>query len=213
MKLNLVFIVFVLFFCGCKKSSKTSTQEFPPNPDHIEQEKYDAIQILKSKKCLIENPDISINGIELRVDETANKIISENITLNQNNDYVFTNGTIGNKITLTQFEGDSKNQFSKILVEEKNLNKEKIVSKNIGIIQTNNGIKLGISKEELVSKLGKCYVPIESTKNGIQLYYYFETHPNSKENILTKNNLPAYSATYTFWKNKLVAFQFGFEYP
>ncbi len=202
-----------MFFCGCKESSKKIAQEFPPNPDQIEQEKYDATQKLKIKKCLIESPDISINGIELRKHETANKILGKKIILNQNNDYVFTNRSTGNKITLTQFEGDSKNQFSKILVEEKDLKNEKLDSKNIGIIQTNNGIKLGISKEELISKLGKCYAPIDSTKKGIQLYYYFETHPNSKENILTKNNLLAYSATYTFWKNKLVAFQFGFEYP
>ena len=213
MKLNLVFFVCILLFCGCKESSKASTQEFPPNPDQIEQEKHEGIQLLKSKKCFIENPDISINGVELRDEKTATKILGKNIALNKNNDYIFTNGTLENKIILTQFEGDIKNQFSQILVEEKDLKNEKIDSKNIGIIKTNNEIKLGISKEELISKLGKCYAPIDSTKNGIQLYYYFETHPNSKENILPENNLPAYSATYTFWKNKLVAFQFGFEYP
>jgi len=66
------------------------------------------------------------------------------------------------------------------------------------------GISLGISKQDLISKIGK---PTKVT--GDQYEYRAEFN----DGILKNYNMPIYYGKYTFDKNKLITFSFGFEYP
>ncbi len=84
---------------------------------------------------------------------------------------------------------------------------------NFDTFKTEKGIKLGMSKQEVISRLRKCYVVVDSTKELIELYYRIEYPKDSKTKILESNNMPVYYATYGFWKNELKQYEFGFEYP
>ncbi len=68
---------------------------------------------------------------------------------------------------------------------------------------TQKAISLGISKEDLISKIGKPKVA-----TGNQYEYRTENH----KGILKTYNMPIYYGKYKFVKNRLVSFSFGFEY-
>jgi hypothetical protein len=69
---------------------------------------------------------------------------------------------------------------------------------------TQKGIFLGMSKEELISKLGKPKLGLDDM---------LEYKAKNDAGILAKYNMPIYYGKYTFRKNKLVSISFGFEYP
>ena len=69
---------------------------------------------------------------------------------------------------------------------------------------TKKGISLGITKEELIIKIGN-----PNRVTGDQYEYRAEYHGG----ILKRYNMPIYYGKYTFVKNRLVSFSFGFEYP
>jgi hypothetical protein len=79
--------------------------------------------------------------------------------------------------------------------------------------ETEKGIKLGISKKEIVDKLGTCYVAEDSANNNITLNYRIELPNDSKTKLLTSNNMSIYYAIYRLTNDKLKYFEFGFEYP
>jgi hypothetical protein len=79
--------------------------------------------------------------------------------------------------------------------------------------ETEKGIKLGISKGEIIEKLGTCYVVKDSTKNSIVLNYRLELPNDSKTILLKSNNMPIYYATYRLTNDRLENIEFGFESP
>ena len=84
---------------------------------------------------------------------------------------------------------------------------------NFDSFETQNGIKLGINKKQIIEKLGNCYASIDSTKSYIELFYRIESPKDTKTKILEKNNMPIYYASYKLWNDKLEKYEFGFEYP
>ena len=69
---------------------------------------------------------------------------------------------------------------------------------------THKGISLGISKEDLVRKIG-APAPVTAKR-----YEYKSEYDKA---ILKRYNMPLYYSSYAFVNNKLVSFSFGFEYP
>ncbi|MCP4763830.1 MAG: hypothetical protein GY870_18810 [archaeon] len=69
---------------------------------------------------------------------------------------------------------------------------------------TKKGIYLGMCREELISKLGK-----PKMDENDKLKYKAENN----KGILAKYNMPIYYGEYTFKRNELISFSFGFEYP
>lgn len=78
---------------------------------------------------------------------------------------------------------------------------------------TEKNIKLGLTRKEVVAILGPCYSTGDSTKKGITINYRFESPQDSRTKLLERQNMPIYYATYVFQHDKLVEFEFGFEYP
>jgi len=70
-----------------------------------------------------------------------------------------------------------------------------------------------MTKKLIIESFGSCYVPLDSAQDKIELYYRLETPNDSRTRILESNNMPVYYASYKLWKDKLVKFEFGFEYP
>ena len=75
---------------------------------------------------------------------------------------------------------------------------------------TGKGIKLEITKQELIDSLGDPRETINE-KGYTILSYRIDNYEQS--DFLKHYNLPCYYGKYIFKNNKLIEFAFGFEYP
>ena len=116
-------------------------------------------------------------------------------------------------MTLTQHPGDGKYNISIFKVEYSRIGDHGYKRLAIDTFKTEKGIKLGMSKEHIIEKLGTCYITNDSSKNYIEINYRIESPKDSKTKLLERQNMPIYYATYKLRMNKLEVFEFGFEYP
>ena len=211
-------LFFISVFIGCKKAEnklalKKGRMELIPEPDQAERLKYEALLKLKKSNCIFDEPDISVNGIEIRNFESAKKVIEDKDQIDEFGQYHFYSNMESETLTLIQHPGDSKYQISIFKVENSSKESFNYRKFKADAFKTGKWIKLGMSKSDIVKILGKCYAPIDSTKGYIELYYTIELPNDSKSKLLEKNNMPSYYASYKLWNNKLQKFEFGFEYP
>ena len=192
---------------------KNDRMELVPEPDKQERLLGEAIQKLKNSNCNFIEPDTSLCGITLRNSSSADKVIGKNNKVDEREQYGFYSLMDAETLTLTQHPGDGKNQISIFSVSYSDKADHGYKQLNVETFQTEKGIKLGLTKEQIVAKLGNCYAVVDSTKDCIELYYRIENPNDSKTKILETNNMHIYYATYTFCKNKLRYYEFGFEYP
>ena len=196
-----------------KTAEKNDRIELIPEPDRHERLIGEAIQKIKFVNCEFLDPDTSISDIILRNSKSADKVIGTNNISDERGQYHFYSKMDAETLTLTQHPGDGKNQISIFNITYSDKADHGYKQLNIDAFKTEKGIKLGMSKSEVLSRLGNCYVVVDSTKELIELYYRLENPKDSKTNVLKNHNMPAYYAIYEFWKNELKNFEFGFEYP
>jgi hypothetical protein len=218
MKNILIIILTITLLTSCNKLQKQTIGEndrleFVPEPDKVERLKYEAIEKLKKSNCTFNEPDTSLCGIILRNSESATEIVGSENIIDKLDHYRFYSKLESETLTLTQHPGDSKNQVSIIKVEKSDKASYGFKELNIDTFKTEKGIKLGLTKKQIIEKLGNCYAPIDSTKGYIELYYVIEQPKDSKSKILQSNNIPKYFASYKLWNDRLEEFEFGFEYP
>ncbi|CAD0005514.1 MULTISPECIES: hypothetical protein [Flavobacterium] len=217
MKKILVPIISILLLISCNNSAKKKSEnnriELIPEPDEDERLKYEEIQKLKNSNCILENPDVSVCGIQLRNSESTISIIGNNDKIDQFNNYHYYSNFESETLTLTQHPGDGKFQVSIFKVEKSS--KESLGYRQLKFdsFKSEKGIKLGMNKKQILQKLGNCYAPIDSTDGYIELYYRIESPEDTKTKLLEQNNMPIYYASYKLWKDKLEKYEFGFEYP
>ncbi len=171
------------------------------------------IEKLKTKNCDFLEPDTSLCGITLRNSISADKVIGTDNKTDEREQYHFYSLMNAETLTLTQHPGDGKNQISIFSISYSDKADHRYKQLNFDTFQTEKGIKLDLTKEQVVEKLGNCYTVVDSTKDRLELYYRIENPKDSKTKILESNNMPIYYAIYTFCKNKLRYYEFGFEYP
>ena len=155
-------------------------------------------------------PDISINDIKLS-DTTAVVLGYSDLKYNviegkEELPYViFTNENKTEILKLYLFYGAKRNEFyqAEISPYDKKTISNPTKYKNFS---TESGIKLGISKKDLIKIKGNNFVET----NHILRY---EISDYEKSHFLGKYNLPIYFAEYTFDQDKLSKIYFGFEYP
>ncbi len=76
---------------------------------------------------------------------------------------------------------------------------------------TESGIKIGLTKSELLAIKG---TPFQiKTEQGNEILCYKINSFDSDTKILSKYNMPEYYADYTFKQSRLIKFEFGFTYP
>lgn len=218
MKNTLIIILTLILLNNCNKlqkqtASENERTELVPEPDKAERLKFEAIEKLKNSNCIFSEPDKSLSGIILRNSESAAKIVGSENSVDSLDQYRFYSKLENEILTLTQHPGDSKNQISIIKVEKSNKKNSGFKELNFDSFKTEKGIKLGLTKKQIIEKLGHCYAPIDSTKDYIELYYVIEQPKDSKSKILENNNMPKYFASYKLWNDRLEQFEFGFEYP
>ncbi|MCP2028392.1 hypothetical protein L1276_003562 [Flavobacterium sp. HSC-32F16] len=218
MRKILYFIFFVLLFVNCNNAdnrslAKNTRTDLVPEPDKEERLKYEALLKLKKSNCILDEPDISVNGIDIRDSESAKMIIGEKDKINESGEYYLYSNLERETLTLIQHPGDAKYQISIFKVETSSklsYNYRQIKEANF---KTGKGIKLGMNKNDIIQKLGKCYAAIDSTKGYMELYYRIELPNDTKAKLLKNSGMPVYYASYKLWNDKLEKFEFGFEYP
>lgn len=205
-------------FISCKKSDsniidKKFKLELLPEPDRDEIFKYETIEALKKDTCKFLNPDISINNIFIKDYNSSDKIIGNDNQIDIYEQYHFYSKYKKEILTLNQHPGDGRNDISIFKVEISNKKEKNYKVLNIETFESEKGIKLGVSKEFVKNKLGKCCKEILNSNNQIDLLYRIEQPNDSGTKLLKKYNMPVYFASYKFLNDKLIEFEFGFEYP
>ena len=155
-------------------------------------------------------PDISVNDIKLS-DTTAVVLGYSDLKYNviegkEELPYViFTNENKTEILKLYLFYGAKRNEFyqAEISPYDKKTISNPTKYKNFS---TESGIKLSISKKDLIKIKGNNFVET----NHILRY---EISDYEKSHFLGKYNMPIYFAEYTFDQDKLSKIYFGFEYP
>ena len=155
-------------------------------------------------------PDISVNNIKLS-DTTAVVLGYSDLKYNviegkEELPYViFTNENKTEVLKLYLFYGTKRNEFyqAEISPYDKKTISNPTKYKNFS---TESGIKLGISKKNLIKIKGNNFV---ETNHVLR----YEISDYEKSHFLKKYNLPIYFAEYTFDQDKLSKIYFGFEYP
>lgn len=215
--LQLLFIVFLLTSCdnsANKKLNKNESRELLPEPDKNLKEEYQAKEKLKDLNSYIANPDTSVVGIKIRNIESVLNVLGRKIELSGDSTHLFYSSDQKQRLCLRVHAGDFKNQVSIFSVTYSNHPKGNVRKIYSEVFETEKGIKLGLSEKQIVQKLGNSYSLESKANNGNRTIYYTIEYPNdSKTKILKTNNMPAYYAKYTFKDDKLIFYEFGFEYP
>jgi len=196
-----------------KKNVKNDSPQNFSVPEEAEKSQSATISYSKRNGCVFFDPDTSLCEIVLRDSESATRIIGTDNKIDDNEQYHFYSKKERETLTLSQYPGDFKNQISLFKVEFSDKASYNYKLLDIDTFRTEKGIKLGLTKNQIIERLGNCYLPVDSTKGYIELYYRIEQPEDSKTKLLENNNMPVYYAKYKLWNNKLEKFEFGFEYP
>lgn len=212
----LVILLLAILVATCNNAQINTAdkkERLAPEPDKHERLLGEAIQKLKKNNCTFAEPDTSLNGITLRNSQSADFVIGTDNKVDENGQYHFYSLMHTETLKLTQHPGDRKNQISVFSVSYADKGDHGYKQIKVETFQTEKGIKLGLSKQQLIEKLGNCYAIVDSTEHCIELYYRIENPKDSKTKFLEINNMPAYYARYTLCGDKLRHYEFGFEYP
>jgi hypothetical protein len=196
-----------------KSVDKNDRVELVPEPDKELREEYEKQQELNKSKFAFIDPDTSVANIKIRNAESILNILGKQTKLEGDSTHVFYSSDKKQKLGLTVHPGDYYSQVSIFKISYSDNSKQNFRQVNSREFKTEKGIKLGISKNEVIEKLGTCYVAKDSTKNSIELNYRIELPNDSKTKLLTSNNMPIYYAKYRLTNDKLDNIEFGFEYP
>jgi len=158
--------------------------------------------------------DISVNDIFLQDSRSTEKVLGGNIIVITEQDLPSASVRVSNKnrsevLILTFHPGDIKNSCSEFTVTAADT-QEAITLSGAAHFITGKGIKLGISKSDVMRILGEAYA-LEAHENGLTIKYRLEGIESSA--FLKRYNMPIYYGRYKFINDSLIEFSFGFEYP
>lgn len=213
--LRLIFIPALLIYstsCNHLDSKRLKQKITIPAPCKDSEETYETPQTNKTPLCNFANPDTSLSGIKL-IDAKSATLILKVKRLNGDSTYHFYTTDKKEDLGVTVHPGDGYSRVGIFQVKYAGDLKSKATSLAIKHFATEKRIKLGLLKNEVISRLGSCYTINDSTKNTIEINYKLERPQDSRTKLLQRQNMPIYYATYKFRNDKLIEFEFGFEYP
>jgi len=223
--LTVLSILILFFSCNnSKKETQVKTEpiqaeiknerlELIPEPDKEERLKWEKKNKELFESCFLQNPDSSVAGINIDDVESTIKVLGKETKLGGDWTYRNLNKDKSQFLNLTVYPGSYYNQISLFEVGYTNkiLKRDRFLE-NIDF-RTEKGIKLGMSKSEIIEIFGDCYTVNLKTSDTLNIAYRIELPQDSKNEYLSKHNMPIYYAEYDFIKSKLNRFEFGFEYP
>ena len=213
--ITILLSMFVLFSCADTRQEGTlqnENRELVLEPDKAELLKVEALQNLRNSDCVFLNPDTSVLSLKIRDAKSGKNFIGNDNPGNQE-EYRFYSNTFQQLLSVTQHPGDGKYQISIFRVEYAKKDDYGYRRLMVDTFKTEKGIMLGMSKAEIISRLGNCYAALDSTKGYMELYYRIESPKDSKSHLLARHNMPTYYASYKVRNGGLESFEFGFEYP
>jgi hypothetical protein len=196
-----------------KSADRNDRNELVSKQEKILRAEYKKEQEYSKLNCAFIDPDTSVAGIKISNTESTLSILGKQTKLEGDSTHVFYLSDKKQKLQLTVHPGSYYSQVSIFNISYSEISNQNARQIKTREFETEKGIKLGISKKEIIEKLGNCYLAKDSTKNSIELNYRIELPYDSKTKLLTTNNMPIYYATYKLKNDKLKNIEFGFEYP
>lgn len=200
---NIILFCLTLTACGLTQAtySQTATETLKLTTD-------------STYPCQLANPDTSLFDIILLDPKSSIKQVGEKyVLIDDHKDMMrkhFCSQDQQQTLTLFFHYGGSPNEVTEFQVKQYSPSDSATTLKTNNFV-TNSGIKLGLSRQQIISILGNCFKTIRKDKHFEIIKYRIDNFDNS--DFLTRFNYPVYYADYEFQDNKLVRFRFGFEYP
>lgn len=194
--------------------TETGSEQFSPK-ENISHERFEDIFITtidSTYPCQLARPDTSVYGVILQDRKSSIKQLGEKFEPIEGNDNM-ANMTFCSQDKSQIFRvyfhyGGYRNVYSEFQVKENSINESATILQTDEFV-TNSGIKLGLTKGEIISILGKCFKTIKTNGNTEIIKYHIDDLPHSK--FLQRYNYPSYYAEYEFRSDKLIRYRFGFE--
>ncbi|MEI9946445.1 MAG: hypothetical protein WDN26_19770 [Chitinophagaceae bacterium] len=217
MKEIILAILAISLLTNCNDSNKKTVDNNDrvevPEPDKALKEEQEKQNKLSEATCSFSDPDTSVAGIKIHNVESTLQILGKQTKLEGGPAHIFYSSDKKQKLGLTVHPGSNYSEVSIFNVSYADNSKQNGGRINTKEFETEKGIKLGISKKEIIERLGNCYITKDSTKNSVELYYQLALPGDSKTKLLKSNNMPVYYAAYKLKNDKLDSFEFGFENP
>ncbi len=140
-----------------KSVDKSDRLELVPEPDKELREEYEKQQELNKSKCGFIDPDTSVVGIKIRNVESTLNILGKQTKLEGDSTHIFYSSDKKQKLGLTVHPGDYYGQVVFFNISYSGQLKAERPTNKFKGFKTEKGIKLGISKKEILEKLGTCY--------------------------------------------------------
>jgi hypothetical protein len=170
---------------------------------------------IAAQPVLPKQADISVSNIFLHDLASQKQVLGNDIPFDKNADLPVAtfSSTHGRQFLTVYSHPGGVGEIAEIRVSSspgKNLVARRIAA--VDAFVTGNGIRLGLTKSQVVSCLGS---PLRTSGKGrsVTLEYRIEGAEQNSSEFLAFYNMPNYYGSYTFKNSHLVAFQFGFEYP
>lgn len=192
----------------------SNKNEFATATKKINQPAFNNLGIDSTYPCQLSKPDTSIFDIILNEPNSSiKKIGKQNHLKETDNDFPcvrFSNQDKTESLTLFLFYGSGENEFSEFEVK-KWYPLDSATETTSDQFISGYGIRLGMTKKDVISILGNCFKASTSVTGTEILEYHLDNFNES--DFLQRFNMPSYHAKYEFSKGKLIHFRFGFEYP
>jgi hypothetical protein len=169
----------------------------------------------KPKACRMKDPDLSVYGIKLVDADSAARQLGSGLPLTEAEEdmphvrFVSSNGA--EELVLFAHYGAETDQYGEIEVRKAGIEALALQDLPTPSFVTGRGIELGMSREDVISRFGKCLRADERNGDGETIQYEIENADRDPE--LKGFNYPVYYAEYEFERGKLVRYRFGFESP
>ena len=214
--LQFLLLIFLSFsFLGCNTQPNITSHDQVRTKDTSRPRK-GIIRLVGSEDCDISTPDSSIYGIKLNDTGSVLKVIGINYKLIENGSqdlpYIsFVNNNGKERIFLLVHYASPKYEFSEFEVKKLDNDIGNLQKINVEHFITGFGVHIGMTKKEVIAKLGNCYESMRDYKEKYKLYYRIDNIEKSA--FLKRYKMPIYYGSYVFKNEILSTFRFGFEYP
>ena len=190
--ITIVLIIALLISCNSNSRSASNIRE--PVQDSVKKmaEQKASAKAAQISHCNVLYPDTSLAGIRLREPNSALAIIGDKDKYYEDEQYHYYSATQNETLSLTQHPGDGKYMMSIFKVELSDKADHGYRKLNIEKFTSEKGIQIGVSKRQIIDKLGSCYTTKDSTKGYIELYYRLEEPDKSATKLLARHNMPIY---------------------
>ncbi len=216
----IVLNVIVLAACNNRESKavevthQDSLRKYITDTNKLAIERQEAIAAPQKLNCKLTNIDTSLANIVIGDASSATAVLGDKNTLDSIGQYHFYSRQGIELLTLTQQPGDYLNQISVFKVAFAGKADHKYRKLPVDFFASSNGLRLGVSEKQINTRLGNCFVRrVDSAKNSVELYYRLSLPDDTETHLLERHNTPIYYARYKLHNDRLVEFEFGFEYP